>query len=331
MTRDPTRSVSSADASYGHLRIPDKPGYVLTNRGWESGARYRLRKLMADFAPLKHAVQGAGRLGARVSAIAAYLTSLTDEEAANRKFCDLLAKDAATANEPGSGYGSADAVDEFVTTLAYARIFEADPALDRSGTHDTARCVEATVASVAASDPSLRSCLNFGVSYGRADARLAARFPNMEFVGLDRSPLTKVLNELVHPAPAAGNLKFVADDIFHALGQRAWARSAFLHCRTLVQLPMSFIERLYAAVHAAGFEYVLGFEPVGLSRVSKASFGFSDSRKSSELFRDNLFLHNYPGLLAAAGYAVQRSDLVRTSHPHEDYRILYFVAKRNPA
>lgn len=314
---------------YAHLKIPRKPGHVLTNLGWESPARHHLRRLAAEVPFVRRMLQGLGRLGTRIAAVTDYLTSLPDEDAANRKFRELLARDAHNAQEAGSGYGSADAVAEFTTTLGYARIFEADPALDRSGTVDTARRVEETVASLAAADPAIGSCLNFGAAYAQVDARLAAKLPQIEFVALDRSPLTQALNALA--LPAVPNLKFVADDVFHALAGRVWRHAMFVHCRTLVQLPMSFIEQLYGAVHAAGFEYVLGFEPVGLSRVSGASFQFSDARKASEHFRDNLFLHNYPGLLASAGYAVETIDLLRTSHPHEDYRILHFVARRNPA
>lgn len=317
---------AAAGERYSRLRIPEKTGFVLTNRGWESPARYRLRRLAADFPVFRKSLRALGNFASRLSALAGYASSLDDEEAANRKYRELLEKDAASANEPGSGYGSADAVDEFMTTLHYARVVGAGPALDRTGTLDAARCLEETLATLIASDPGLSACLNFGASYAHADARLAARFPHVQFMALDRSPLTRVLNELM--LPSLPNLSFAADDVFRVLAARDWSRGALVHCRTLVQLPMSLIGRLYAASHAAGFEYIVGIEPWGLSRVTGSSFELSDLRRPSAHFRDNLFLHNYPGLLATAGYAVERIDLMSTSHPHEDYRLLYFVARR---
>lgn len=329
MNREAAGASSAREDKYRHLRIGPKPGFVLTNRGWESRARFRARKLISGSPLLCKSLQAFAKLATRSSAVIDYLTSLAAEEKSNRAHRDLLDRDAAGANEPGSGYGSADAIAEFTTTLNYARIFDADPALDATGTLSTARCVEETFASVASADPSISRCLNFGVSYGHVDAILASRFPHIEFVGLDRSPLTKVFNEL--SLPPSSNLKFVADDVFRTLAERRWTHGVFLHCRTLVQLPISFIERLYDCVFASGFEYILGFEPVDLSRSTHSNFEFSDEHKPSQLFRDNLFLHNYPGLAVGARFSIQRIDLLKTSHPHEDYRVLYFVAQRQPA
>ncbi len=299
---------------------------MLTNRGWESPARHRLRRLAADCALVRGALLALGRLSTRFAGVIDYITSLPAEDARNRAYTELLMQDSPDAQEIGSGYGSSDAIAEFNVTLGYAQICRGEHSADRTGTLDAVQNVDRMFSALAAADPSVATCLNFGVSYAHVDATLAEQFPAITFIGLDRSPLTKTLNELAFPA--IENLAFIADDIFKVLNTRRFERGVFLHCRTLVQMPASFITRLYERAYAAGFEYVIGVEPVGLSRASGSDYPYTDQMQPSALFRDNLFLHNYPGLLASAGYAVQTIDLARTNHPHEDYRLLCFLAKR---
>ena len=39
-----------------------------------------------------------------------------------------------------------------------------------------------------------------------------------------------------------------------------------------------------------------------------------------------MFIHNYPNILEETGFKPDDIELVKTNHPHGDYRILSFVA-----
>ncbi|MDO8579988.1 MAG: hypothetical protein Q7S13_00740, partial [Candidatus Omnitrophota bacterium] len=70
-----------------------------------------------------------------------------------------------------------------------------------------------------------------------------------------------------------------------------------------------------------------GMEQVGVSRETSKTFEFSEESVPSVLFRGFMFLHNYPGILKETGWKPEEIELVKTKHPHEDFRILSFVAK----
>ncbi len=99
--------------------------------------------------------------------------------------------------------------------------------------------------------------------------------------------------------------------------------------RTLPCLPPSFILRLYQAVRKSGFEYVVGMESTGISRSTYAEYDFSEEHRPSVIFRDGMFIHNYPGLLKQAGFQIDNIEFIKTAHPNEDLRILSFIARRD--
>jgi hypothetical protein len=45
-------------------------------------------------------------------------------------------------------------------------------------------------------------------------------------------------------------------------------------------------------------------------------------------YRDEMFTHNYPHLLQRAGFRITKAEIVRTDHPHPDYRLFCFVAEK---
>ena len=92
-----------------------------------------------------------------------------------------------------------------------------------------------------------------------------------------------------------------------------------------------FIKKLYSAAEKAGFKYIIGFEPLGISRQTKEAYVFSLDQQPSVAYRGHAFIHNYPELAQEAGYSFIKSGLIKTGHAHEDYRIVYFFSERKGA
>jgi hypothetical protein len=168
--------------------------------------------------------------------------------------------------------------------------------------------------------------LNFGVNLAHIDHLLAERFPNVTFTGIDRSKLTKAFNEINYPK--LPNIELIAGDIFELLEERSFEGGIFFHMRTLTFLPKGFAEKLYRAARNAQFKYLIGFEPMGISRETKSAYEFSLDEQPSVAYRGHAFIHNYPELTRRAGYSIRESGLIETDHAHEDYRIIYFIAEQ---
>ena len=171
-----------------------------------------------------------------------------------------------------------------------------------------------------------RYFVNFGAGYAYIDSILASKFPDIQFIGVDRSKFTKVLNESCFPALT--NMEFLAEDVLTFLENKDFENGVFFHTRTCCLLPKSFIELLYKAVAKAGLSHIVCMEQVGISRQTGAPYKFSDNEQPSVAFRWGMYIHNYPEILNKAGYSVTRAELLKTDHPHKDFRILSITACR---
>jgi len=175
----------------------------------------------------------------------------------------------------------------------------------------------------------VKSVFNFGVSLGHIDSLLAKEFQQVQFVGFDRSPFTKAINEVEYGE--IKNLKFGFGDLFEHLEENSYENGVFLHSRTAILLNRPIVEMVYDKAYEAGFEYIAGFEQLGLSRVTFKPYTFSLEETESVPFRSYMFMHNYPALLQKSGYRVERFEIFETGHPHPDFRIAAFIGHRDPS
>lgn len=176
----------------------------------------------------------------------------------------------------------------------------------------------------------IEKVFNFGICYAYVDSVLARKFGDVEFSGIDLSPHNAAFNAVEFGD--VRNLRVLCGDAFrHLADNDCRGRGVFFHSRTLVLLPKDFIERLYRAAHAAGFEYVVGFEQSGLSEETLEPYTFDLSDKESVYWRDRMYIHNYPGIAEKCGFRVESADLFATKHTSPDFRVLRFVAKRTDA
>ncbi len=233
-------------------------------------------------------------------------------------------KDAAQAQQFGSGFGYDDEVKELETVIYYrdqvknpgfARLSSESPAL-----YD---CVLRVMDGLIKADPSVARVLDFGLAYAHVDSMLARRFPEVEFMGIDRSQLTVAVN--AREFEGLQNLKLHAGDVFQFLGGLDRLDVLF-HMRTACLLPADFLKRLYGQARERGARYVVLAEQVGLSWQTGKGYEFSDQEKPSELLRWRMWIHNYPALLAQAGFQVSHAELIATGHRDKNLRILVIVA-----
>lgn len=171
----------------------------------------------------------------------------------------------------------------------------------------------------------IKNVFNFGVGFAFVDKQLALKFPNINFFGIERTLAAKFYNE-AEGIPS--NLKFLAGDVISHLENQSYENGLFIHIRTAVLLPKSFIENLYSRLENAGFIELYAVEQLGLSRNTGKSYNFSYLEKKSELYRRHMFIHNYPAILKKYKFNLKSFDLFDTNHPHFDYRILVINASQ---
>lgn len=168
---------------------------------------------------------------------------------------------------------------------------------------------------------------NFGIGYAHIDSLLAIRFPKINFIGIERTPVARWYNnEFGISQPP--NLQIIDGDIIKHLTEHRYEKGLMLHVRTATLLPTSLIKNLYRHSYLSGFTHIYGAEQCGLSRRTGKAYDFTFIDKPSELYRRHMFIHNYPGLLLEAGFKVPELQFLQTKHPHFDYRILTFLATK---
>jgi hypothetical protein len=220
-------------------------------------------------------------------------------------------------------YGYTNSLDELKTALGYKN--EIERGFPRPGeSKELYRHTELILSDLL---EEAKYLVNFGVCYAYIDSILALKYPDVQIIGIDRSKFTKLLNE--GDFSPKKNMQFVADDVMTFLANKDFENGVFFHTRTCCLLPKSFIELLYKEVAKAGFSQIVCIEQVGISRQTGVPYKFSNNDQPSVAFRWGMYIHNYPALLTKAGYTVTRAELLKTDHPHSDYRMLSITASRD--
>jgi hypothetical protein len=291
--------------NYSHLskisaQLPPQPRF------------FRLRKLICQ-----------NRLVRFLAANAALVDSIENEK-------DETQKTIARANTQqqhqaanfGSGYGYDDDVMEVSVAIRYKNEIanKSDPTSDSPYLYDLAIKTVSHLISTGA----VKSVLNFGVCYAHTDSMLARSYPQTPFFGVDRSLLTQALNKAEFGG--LGNMTFLAADIRDVLKDVVFEDGCLLHMRTAIYLPKPFVADVYKLAAKAKFKRIVCIEPIGLSRQTLKPYEFSESDQPSVVLRGRLLIHNYVGLLKAAGYTIDSAELIKMAHPHPDIRTLCIVA-----
>lgn len=316
----------NTNEDFNHLRVPEiKLSFwqVLSKELYiENRFFYPIKKIiLKNFLLRKLALKGKNFL---ISLFFLDMSKETIEKSIKQLKADRT-NHSDSATEMGSGYGYDTEIVEFQTVVKYySQVKSEDLKQSESGIlYDN---IHSKASSLFKTDRSIKNFVNMGVSYAHIDSQLAKAHPHINFIGIDRSDLTKTFNEALFKD--LSNLSFVTSDIFEYLKGKSFKSDVFFLARTLIYLPKSFVKKLYKEVHATGFEYILGFEQVGISRETMKPYDFSYQDQNSVAFRSGMIIHNYPALLKENGFKIIESELIKTNHPNDDFRILYYLAKR---
>ena len=171
-----------------------------------------------------------------------------------------------------------------------------------------------------------KTVFNFGICFAHVDATLAAEFPDVTFVGIDLSKHNKAFNDCEFAD--ISNLKILNGDVFEEFKNGEYKGAVLFHSRTLVLLPKAFNEKLYKAAYDAGFGWIVGFEPHGLSEETLEPYVFDLSDRPSIYWRGRMLLHNYLRLADVSGFTPIEARSFASGHSSPDFRFLCFIAKR---
>lgn len=248
--------------------------------------------------------------------------ALRTEKSVDR-YLKLLATNDQNAHTFDSGYGYEDEIWEINAAIQYYNEVHKNILFS----NDLFQRLVNIISAIKEKEPSVKKFLDFGVSYGYLIAELGKTYPDIQATGIDRSKLTKIFNEsLFHDIP---NVQFESGDVFDTLINNDFTGGCFLHTRTLSLLPPNFITRLYKQAFDSGFKYILGAEHWGTSWQTGKPMSLSQSKQDSVLFRNHMFLHNYPEFLLRANYQIEWAEIRKAiNHPDPNLHIFIFLAKR---
>lgn len=282
-------------------------------------ARYRLYRLAGG---LLSRVPGFALNLARLETLVQRLRRAAVSEHAFRQNRQSAIGRGAGASSFDSGYGYASPDEE----LRVARMYKGEIASGQYVARESPALYAHLESALAAAivERKVERVINFGVCFAHVDSLLAKRFPNVRFIGIDRSVAVCDLNRTEF---TASNMEFVAGDIIEWIAsQQDLSRTLLFHSRTAILLPESFLDTLYSKLVEKQIDMICGYEPVGLSRETNSFYQQSYDQKPSVIFRDSLYLHNYAGILNRHGYKITRLEYVKTGHVDDDVRILSFSA-----
>lgn len=222
----------------------------------------------------------------------------------------------------GSGFGFDEEPDDYdyqqyiLKDLKAGRRSKHLPTLQR-GFDETSRLIQKL---------SIKRVVNFGVALAWMDDKLAANYPNVEFIGIDRAPSVKRFNEEHYNRP---NLMFVAADINEWIDQQdSLEGDLFVNMRTMLNFPESFVRDYYKKVYNGGAAGIYCLEDYGIPRETDAIYRLDYDYRPSVHYRNRVIMHNYPEMLDSAGFSVIFADVFENWWQDEDQRAIELSAKR---
>lgn len=222
----------------------------------------------------------------------------------------------------GSGYGFDSEADDF----SYLELMQTDlragarskhlPTFQR-GFNEISRLIHTL---------EIERVVNFGVALAWMDDRLAELYPNVEFVGIDRALSIKAFNDEAYHRP---NLSFVAADVNDWLAKQGSLKGHLcVNMRTMLNFPEGFVRAYYRNIYGRGAAGVYCLEDYGIPRETDKIYPLDFERKPSVHYRNRIMMHNYPEIIASAGFTVTRVEFFENWWQDEDQRYVELSATR---
>jgi|GEM_PF-2722096 len=164
----------------------------------------------------------------------------------------------------------------------------------------------------------IKTVVNFGVFCAVPDYRLALKYPDKNFVGIDRELKTKQLNDA---AFAATNISFHALDLVDIIYEDRYEVKNFLalerekgeivvfHARTTTLIYPEAVKQLYKACAKQKIKYIALYENMALSRTHMQYFDFDTMPADAIPYFSVMMIHNYKKYLEEAGYEIVEKEL----------------------
>jgi hypothetical protein len=172
-------------------------------------------------------------------------------------------------------------------------------------------------------DQNIKKLKSVGCSYAHFENIIAQKFKKIKVECFDRSEITAILNKKEFPL---SNINFFFGDIIDFVSKQDSDYSIFNHMFTLVYLPKDLVEELYFQLKKNNTKYIILAERVGISRETGKMYKFDFRDLPSVRFRNNMFIHNYPGILKKYGYSIESLDVIEVPEIKKEY-MLKIVAK----
>jgi hypothetical protein len=155
-----------------------------------------------------------------------------------------------------------------------------------------------------------KTCVEVGTMCGELLYRAARDVPETRFIGVDRNPVLKVLNDRAYSLP---NLEFRADDVLNVLEEEGvdFNDAVLFHTRTSPFLLPDFMRQLYGRCRQKGFGAITLLETYPLSIKYERFQSFEEMPEISEVRGGGLLTHNYPKILREAGFPNVEFEFVK--------------------
>lgn len=159
--------------------------------------------------------------------------------------------------------------------------------------------------------PDIKTVIDFGVLCAHPDYNLSKRFPNVNFIGIDRETTTAKFNK---KSFQNSNVEYMADDILKSLPgiMKKYPKPYLLfHARTVNLIYPEWAKQFYKKCAELGVDYLLIYENIGLSKTHFQYYDYDQMPEDSIVFQNGQFIHNYKKFLQEAGYKITDKKLIK--------------------
>ena len=174
-------------------------------------------------------------------------------------------------------------------------------------------------------DSKIKNLASIGCSYAYYESIIANKFNDVNVHCFDRSEHTTILNRKEF---SLSNMKFYYGNILDFVAKKTNDSTIFNHMWTAAYFPKNLLDNIYSNLNKNKVKYIILIEPAGISQETGEMYKFSFQDSPSVKYRNNIFIHNYPGMLKKNNYLVQSCELTKIPGIYGEF-LLKIIAKKN--
>ncbi len=171
----------------------------------------------------------------------------------------------------------------------------------------------------------IKKVISIGCSYAYYESIIAQKYSNIHVQCFDRSKKVAILNKKEFPF---SNIKFCHGDILNFLSKQNDELSIFNHMWIMTYLPKDQVEEIYFNLSKTNNKYIILVEPIGACQETGEMYKFSFKDSPSVIYRKNIFIHNYPGILNKYNYSLESCELIKTTNDRNNFLLKIILKKK---